>query len=289
MPTEVAAGIETVLKDIKKTIAELVSHRGIMLNDLGAVGIGVAGSVDMEAGLVRLAPNLSWRNIPLGAKMETLLGLPVVVDNDAHAAALAEKWQGAGRQFDSLLMVTLGTGIGSALIIDGKIHRGFWGYGAELGHAKVAFEGPLCSCGSRGCLETFASAAAVVRTFRDCLAAGRRSVLQNSSFIDARLIVKAAAQGDELACQVLDQASRYLGLALANAVILTGPEAVIVGGGLAGAGEIILDPLEKYMDACLGPWQIKPLPVLTAQLGNDAGFIGAAYLASRIQVLAGEK
>lgn len=284
IPTGASTEPAAVLVRIKELIGSLNQKWGINMAGLQGVGIGIAGPVDTETGLVRLAPNLSWHNFPLRAELAALLNMPVAVDNDAHAAALGEKWQGAGRDFNSLLMVTIGTGIGSALIFNDKTHRGYFGYGAELGHTKVDFKGSnCCRCGLEGCLETLASATAMVRSVREQLSGGYKSILRDSPTLGAREIVEAATQGDDLANQVLERTMEYLGMALANAAILTGPEAIIVGGGLAGAGEAILEPIRKHMAACLGPWQVKPLPVVAAQLGNDAGFIGAAYLAMNEQ------
>ncbi|WP_406678167.1 ROK family protein [Moorella sp. ACPs] len=283
MPTGAADGAGAVLERIAALAGDLVRRQGLAMQDVKGAGIGVPGSVDVEKGLVRLAPNLFWRDFPLRAELAARLNLPVAVDNDAHAAALGEMWQGAGQGFNSLLMVTIGTGIGSGLIIDGHIRRGVFGYGAELGHVKMLRDGPQCHCGGRGCLETLASATAMVRRFREYLAAGQPSRLQDSPDLGAREILAAAAGGDGLARRVVDYAASYLGMALANAVLVVGPEAVIVGGGPAQAGEVILAPIRKYLAASLGAWQIKPLPVLAARLGNEAGIIGAARLALELR------
>lgn len=279
VPTGASDGAAAVLVRIKELIGRLAWKRGIALADLQAIGVGIPGSVDVNTGLVRMAPNLSWRDFPVRAELAAMLNLPVVVDNDAHVAALGEKWRGAGRDFNSLLMVTVGTGVGSGLIINGKIHRGFFGYGAELGHYKVDFKGLKCHCGGEGCLESLASATAMVRLARSYLADGYQSMLQDSPDLDARKIIEAAARGDQLANRVLDRATKYLSMALANVALVVGPQAIIIGGGLAQAGEIILKPIRKHVADCLGPWQVKPLPVVAARLGNDAGIIGAAYLA----------
>ncbi|WP_258359318.1 ROK family protein [Moorella sulfitireducens] len=272
-------GARAVLKRIVDLAGDLLRRQGLKRRDIKAAGIGIPGSVDVGSGVVRLAPNLFWRDFPLRSELEALLGLPVAVDNDAHVAALGEIWQGAGRGFNSLLMVTIGTGIGSALVIDGRIRRGIFGYGAEMGHVKMLPGGPFCHCGGRGCLETLASATAMVRQFREYLAAGLASRLQDSPELGAREILAAAAGGDELCGRVVDLAAFYLGTALANAALVLGPETIIIGGGPVRAGEVILEPIRKYVAESLGDWQTTPLPVLAASLGNEAGIIGAARLA----------
>ncbi|WXJ81471.1 Glucokinase [Moorella humiferrea] len=282
VPTGAGDGAAAVLERIGALADELCRRLGITRKDLKGIGIGVPGSVEGEKGLVRLAPNLFWRDFPLGEELSARLGLPVAVDNDAHVAALGEMWRGAGRGLQSLLMITVGTGIGSALIINGCVWRGFFGYGAEMGHVKMLPDGPLCHCGGRGCLETLASATAMVRRFREYLAAGRISRLQDAPGLGAREILAAAAGGDELCLQVVDEAASFLGRALANAALIVGPEAVIIGGGPVQAGEVFLAPVRSYLTEALGAWQIRPLPVVAAGLRNDAGIIGAARLALQL-------
>ncbi|MGB9662583.1 MAG: ROK family protein [Moorellaceae bacterium] len=281
VPTQRTAGVEGVLRQMQELAENLALQARVEPADIEGAGVGVPGSVEVDLGLVRLAPNLHWRNVPLRDQLEKLWNLPVVVDNDAHVAALGELWQGAGRGYRDLLLVTIGTGIGSALILKGEVHRGFLGYGAELGHVKMVEEGPPCRCGGRGCLETLASATAMVRRAREELEHGRASLLRAWPEIGPREIIAAASEGDELSREILAEAGRYLGRALANAVLLVGPEAIVVGGGVAQGGETVLGPIRRALEEALYPWQVKPVPVLSAQLGNSAGFIGAAYLAIR--------
>ncbi|MGI9951156.1 ROK family glucokinase [Moorellaceae bacterium AZ2] len=279
VPTGKEAGVAGILDRIMKLIQALKSQAGPEGLRLAAAGVGVPGSVEVERGLVRLAPNLGWQNVPLREKLQDLMNMPVTIDNDAHVAALGEMWQGAGRGYRDILMITLGTGIGSALILNGVVHRGVFGYGAEMGHLKVIKDGPPCRCGGRGCLETLASATAMVRLARRELERGCPSLLSGRPHLEARDIIEAAVKGDELSREVLNTAAHYLGTALANAALLVGPAVIIIGGGAAQAGEAVLRPIREAFREALGPWQIKPVPVLAAELGNDAGFIGAAYLA----------
>jgi glucokinase len=281
VPTRSEAGVEGVLKQIEKLRQELLFRAQMEPPDLLGVGVGIPGSVDTDRGLVRLAPNLHWHDLLLKDRLEELLKLPVVIDNDAHVAALGEMWQGAGKGYKDLLLITIGTGIGSALILKGEVNRGLFGYGAEMGHVKMVWDGPLCHCGGRGCLETLASATAMVRLAQEELKRGRPSLLSAKEELEAKDIIEAARKGDELSLEILTVAGRYLGRALANAVFLVGPEAIVIGGGVAQGGEVVLGPIKEAMNETLHPWQIKPVPVLVAQLGNKAGFIGAAYLAAR--------
>ncbi|MDN5346802.1 MAG: glucokinase [Clostridia bacterium] len=275
-PASGAEGITVLLDDI---FNRLLMKAGLDGPEIKAVGVGVAGAVNPRTGRVRLAPNLGWRDFPLAACLSNLWGRPVVLDNDAHVAALGEMWQGAGRGKQDILLITVGTGIGSALILGGQIHWGVEGRGAELGHVKVAPDGPLCNCGGRGCLETLTAAPAMVRAARRGIEAGRPSLLAGKKDFTAKDILDAARENDELALEVIDRATDYLSLALANAVLLVDPEIIVVGGGVAEAGDIFLGPLRDKIKAALGPWRQSELPLLPAALGNKAGVIGAAYLA----------
>ncbi|GFN24087.1 ROK family protein [Thermanaeromonas sp. C210] len=279
IPTAKEAGVAGVLDRVTKLVDALRSQAGPDGLPLAAAGVGVPGSVEVDRGLVRLAPNLGWRDVPLREKLQDLLKVPVIVDNDAHMAALGEMWQGAGRGYRDILMITLGTGIGSALILNGAVHRGVFGYGAEMGHVKVLKDGPLCRCGGRGCLETLASATAMVSLAGCELERGYPSLLSGRTRLEAREIVEGAAKGDVLSREVLNAAAHYLGTALANAALLVGPAVIIIGGGVAQAGDVVLTPIREAFAEALGAWQVNPVPILAAQLGNDAGFIGAAYSA----------
>lgn len=281
VPTKSEAGVEGVLKQIEKLMQELLLRAQMEPADLLGAGVGIPGSVDTDKGLVRLAPNLHWHNLFLKDRLEEVLKLPVVIDNDAHVAALGEMWQGAGKGYRDLLLITIGTGIGSALILKGEVNRGLFGYGAEMGHVKMVVDGPQCHCGGRGCLEALASATAMVRLAQEELERGRSSLLSAKAELEAKDIIGAALKGDELSLEILTVAGRYIGMALANAVLLVGPEVIIIGGGVAQGGEVVLGPIKHAMDEALHPWQFKPVPVLVAQLSNNAGFIGAAYLAAR--------
>ncbi|HHP51299.1 MAG TPA: ROK family protein [Moorella mulderi] len=279
--TKVEGGARGVLEQMAGLVEKLLGSAGVKKEDIQAAGLGVPGAVDPERGRVILAPNLSWRDYPLKEEVEAVLSLPVVIENDAHMAALGEMWQGAGREYSSFLLVTVGTGIGSGMILQGRIWRGSLEYGAELGHVKMMENGPLCRCGGRGCLETLASASAMVRRFKEKLSWGRASRLGDSPSLGLREIIEAGREGDKLCREVLEEGARHLARALANVALTLGPEAIILGGGPAEAGDLFLSPIREYFREYMGTWLLRSLPLIPAQLGNRAGIIGAAYLAQQ--------
>lgn len=253
---------------------------------LAGVGIGVPGLADVDSGVVLFAPNLRWDNVPVAAMLRQHREVPVYVDNDANAAALGEQWVGAARGVKDMILLTLGTGVGSGLIFEGRIYQGAAGYAGEVGHITMDENGPLCGCGRRGCLETYASATAVIRQAREAIEAGRETSIKalaeaSPKGLEARTVFMAAAQGDAVAQGIVDSLVRYLGLAVANLVNILNPEMVVIGGGVAAAGEQLLTPLrrEVHQRALAGPGQ--SAAIIGAQLGNDAGIIGAASLVLR--------
>jgi glucokinase len=260
----------------------------------GAIGIAAAAWVEHPSGRVVYAPNLVYEEPDLPAAIGGHFGLPLVVENDANAAAWAECQHGAGRGADHMLMLTVGTGIGGGVVIGGALLRGQHGFAAELGHITLVDGGPLCGCGQRGCLEALASGTAIGRMAREGLSAeldrsaerGRPapdSILLELAGDDPRritgaLVSEAAQAGDEFAAEVLGRAGRWLGLGLANLVNVFDPAVIVIGGGGAAAGWFLLEPARLEMDRRLHPVRERP-PMLEALLGNDAGAIGAASLA----------
>ena len=220
------------------------------------VGIGVPGLVDSRAGRVLFAGNLGWTDIDVGNVLEKSLDLPVHVDNDARLATLAEALYGAGRGCSSLLGVWMGTGIGGGIILAGRVIRGVSGTAGEIGHFTLIEDGPSCSCGNRGCLEALAAGPAIAAAGREALLRakrrGERSALRelcgdDPAEVSSRLVAAAADQGDPQACAIFTRAGTHLGIALAGAVNLLNPERVVVGGGVAGAGELLLEPARREL------------------------------------------
>lgn len=242
------------------------------------VGIGIPGLPEQESGVVVFAPNLGWKNVPLLKFLRAAVSLPVIMENDANAAALGEQWLGAGRGSANMIIITIGTGIGGGLVLDGKLYTGTSGSAGEIGHTVINPQGPLCSCGSRGCLETYTSATAMIRMAREAVKQGKKTCLAAKEKIDARDIVDAAIEGDSAAAEIVSFAAKYLGIGIANMINILNPDKVVIGGGVAGAGDILFDPLISSVRK----WSLKAaadaVKIVPAQLGNTAGCIGAARL-----------
>ena len=266
-----------------------------LVNDLRAehpieaVGVGAAGYVDASRSTVLFAPNLAWRNVNLRAELEPRLDLPVVIENDANAAAWGEFTYGAGADVDDLLLVTVGTGVGGGLVLDGELYRGAFGVGGEIGHLRVVRDGQLCGCGKHGCLEQYASGSALVRNARAAAAGGGHAADDlvaraggDPHAIDGPLITQAAQEGDAFAVEQLANLGRWLGEGIAALATVLDPAAVAVGGGVGDAGDLLLEPLRVSFARHLSGLPYRPLAeVRPATLGNRAGLIGAADLARR--------
>lgn len=252
-----------------------------------AVGIGAAGYVDDKRATVLFAPNINWRHEALKDKVEQRVGLPVVVENDANAAAWGEYRFGAGQGHSDVICITLGTGLGGGIIIGNKLRRGRFGVAAEFGHIRVVPDGLLCGCGSQGCWEQYASGRALVRYARQRANAtpeyaGILLSLGDGTpeGIEGRHISAAARQGDKVAIDSFRELARWAGAGLADLASLFDPSAFIVGGGVSDEGELVLDPIRKSFRRWLIGGQWRPhAQVLAAQLGGKAGLVGAADLA----------
>lgn len=247
------------------------------------VGVGAAGLVDL-GGTVRYSPNIpGWDGTPLRAELSAVLGIDVSVDNDANAAAWGEFRAGAGRHAEgSLLMLTVGTGIGGGLVQGGAPLRGREGLAAEFGHMIVREGGPPCGCGNHGCLEALASGSAIARVAREGLARGAESALAGIAEPSGKDVTRAAEDGDDFACAVLRECGFWLGVGIASLVNALDPELVVVGGGAMQAGELLLAPARAaFAERVIGAAQRRLPLVAPATLGDDAGMVGAALLAPR--------
>jgi glucokinase len=270
---------------IERDIADLIGELALD-HDIEGVGVGAAGFIDSTRSTVLFAPNLAWRNEPLRADLERLTGLPVVIENDANAAAWGEFAYGAGKDVEDLLLVTVGTGVGGGVVLNGQLHRGAFGVAGEIGHFRVKPGGRICGCGNRGCWEQYASGTALVRDTREL---AREGSLIAASLVDRAggdieaitgpLITEAAQDGDAFAVEQLQALGKWLGEGIASLAAVLDPEAVVIGGGVSAAGDLLLDAVRAHFRANLTGRNYRPLlEIRTAELGNDAGLIGAADL-----------
>jgi glucokinase len=281
-----SATVATPADDPDATIATMieVSER-VRTPDVVAIGVGAAGLVDAEQGVLRFAPNLAWREVPIAARMRDALGLPCQVDNDANVAAWGEWRFGAGRAFRHMLLLTVGTGIGGGLVAGGRLFRGAHGFAAEAGHIIVEPGGPPCGCGNRGCLEQVASGTAIGRLGTRAAREHPGSLLAelaggDPDLVTGRVVTEAARKGDPVSIGVLAEVGRRLGEGMAGLVNVLDPEVVVLGGGVVGAGDLLLHPARAACrDAIEGAEHRPDVPIVPAELGANAGAVGAATLA----------
>ena len=273
---------------IEQAIADLVDELRAS-HAVEAVGVGAAGFVDAKRSTVLFAPNLAWRDEPLKVDLERVIGLPVVIENDANAAAWGEFTFGAGSDVADLLLVTVGTGVGGGIVLNGELHRGAFGVAAEIGHIRIVPDGRLCGCGNKGCWEQYASGTALVRDTREQAAQGSliaKSLVDraggSAEAIAGPLITEAAKDGDAFAVEQLAALGRWLGEGIATLTAVLDPAVVVIGGGVSEAGELLLEPIRANFKANLTGRNYRPtLEIRAATLGNRAGMLGAADLARR--------
>ncbi len=257
--------------------------------DVDAVGIGAAGFVDETRSTVLFAPNLAWRDEPVKTRVEKRIGRPVVVENDANAAAWAEATLGAARDQQHMILITVGTGIGAGMVLDGRLYRGRWGSAGEPGHYRVVPDGRLCGCGNRGCWEQYASGNALVAEARELArrAPGAAAELLRAGDgtpdgIDGPAVTQAAREGDAGALSCFDIVGNWLGHGLADLAAILDPGCFVIGGGVSDAGEMLLGPARAaYESSLTGRSHRQLAAVRLAELGPDAGLIGASDLARR--------
>jgi glucokinase len=296
--TEGQRGPEGVLDRIAEAARSAAERAGFRLTDVQAVGVGAPGTMDFEAGVVTIAPNLpGWRDVHLREGVARRLGVTTVIENDANAAAFGEYWAGAGADADPMVLFTLGTGVGGGIVIGGELLHGASGSAAELGHLIIQFGGRQCGCGNRGCLEAYASATAMVARFREAVqgapdpaplgrgpgraASSLAEKVRSGGEITAEGIHTAALAGDELSRQILTETGVLLGYGIVSIVHAVNPQRVVLSGGMIGAGEMLMEPVRRTVKEMAFPQAQKRLEVVFARLGGDAGFIGAAGCALR--------
>lgn len=276
--TDTTNGGENILSDIAKSIDNKLAQEGISKSDVQGIGVGVPGPVNSK-GVVLKCVNLGWGVFNVEEALSNLTGLMVKAGNDANVAALGEMWQGAGKGSEDMIMVTLGTGVGGGIIVDGKVIAGANGAGGEIGHITVnEDEIEACNCGQYGCLEQYASATGIVRMAKRKLAkTDAQTSLTSVDELSAKAIFDEAKNGDAVAVELVEELGKILGGALSNIAVVTNPEVIVIGGGVSKAGQILIDTIQKHFTesvfhAC------KETRFVLAGLGNDAGMYGCVKM-----------
>ena len=270
---------EQVVADMCRAVELALDKAGLTPADCASIGVGTPGNCDPERGVVVRAYNLNWFEVPVCAMLTAHFGLPARLSNDANCAALAETVAGAAVGCRNMMLITLGTGVGGGIIVDGRIVSGLGGAGGEPGHSLLVLDGEPCTCGRRGCWEVYASATALIRQGREAAAAHPTSLLNRYPELTGRDVFDAADAGDEAAQAVLERYYVYVAAGITDLVNILSPEMVLIGGGISRQGERLLRPIRRYVAAnCFGG-ESRPQPIIqAAQLGNEAGIIGAAAL-----------
>ncbi len=275
---------EAIFDSIKEAVDMAVVNAGINYDEITSIGIGTPGSVNKDTGAIEFSNNLKFHNVPAKAMLEERLKKPVYLENDANAAALGEAVAGCGHGVKNFVAVTLGTGVGSGIIIDGKIYRGSNFCGGEMGHMVINVDGIPCNCGRKGCWEKYASATALVSQAVEAMQGNKESLLWQTcdgdlNKVEGKTIFEALDMGDATAKAVVDRYNYYIAIGIANVINALQPEAVCVGGGISGQGEKILKPIRETVNAeRYSVYADKQCAIIPAALGNDAGIIGAALL-----------
>ncbi len=277
IPTRKENSGADILPDVAKSIEDKLAKENISRDDVAGVGIGVPGPVD-DTGVVRKAANLGWGVFSIKETLEEIIKMPVVAGNDANVAALGEMWKGGAQGYDDVVMVTLGTGVGGGIIINGKILNGFNGSAGEIGHIHVNDdEEDTCGCGNKGCLEQYSSATGITRIGKKILASTDESSVLRNEEVNSKTIFDAVKAGDKVAIKTAEQYGSYLGNALAAISCVVNPEIICIGGGVSKAGEVVIDYVKPHYikNTFHGSRETK---FALATLGNDAGIYGAAKL-----------
>ena len=281
--TDLPRPAEEIVADMAAVSRQAVEEAGLTMADIAAVGVGCPGTCNLDTGVVEYSNNLKFDNLPLRDMLKAELDKDVYIENDANAAALGEALAGAARGAKSCVCITLGTGVGGGIIIDGKIYGGHNFAGAELGHTVIVVDGEACTCGRRGCWEAYASATALIRQTRTAMAKHPESIMWtlagNFEGVTGRTAFDAMREGDPVGRLVVDNYIRYIASGLTNVINIFQPEVLCVGGGICNEGDTLLKPLEKHIaNERYSKHSIRQTRLCRAQLGNDAGVIGAAAL-----------
>lgn len=285
-PTAAHEGPSAVIERMAALMEKAISDSGMPRTELGAVGIGVPGVLDLEQGLAVFLPNLpgNWPQVPLAEEIAKKMHLPVYLLNDVRAITYGEYKMGAGRGSDQMACYAVGTGIGGGLVLGGKLLLGIDGTAGELGHISIDYNGPRCGCGNYGCVEAYASGPAIAAAGIKAVAQGLTTDIgkmagYDFNKIDAGLVAQAARQGDRLAKEIYRKAGFYLGVAIASMLVAVSVDKVVIGGGVAAAGALLLNPIRETIKERVSMIPADRVRVVPAQLGDKAGLVGSAMWA----------
>ncbi len=281
-------GHEAVMARIADACREVVAAHGLSMDDIGGVGVSAPGRLDLETGETVFFPNLPshWIRVPLQATVQEALGRPVYILNDVRAITYGEWAYGAGQGVDCMLCFAIGTGIGGGVVMDNQLVLNQGGTAGELGHITIDLNGPLCGCGNHGCVETLASGPAIAAMGLKAVVQGQTTIIGSMAGYDLNkinpyLIAKAAEAGDQVALQIWDLVGDYMAVAIANAALVVGPKKVVVTGGVAAAGDLLLDPIRRGMRRRMIVMPPEEIEIVRGSLGDEAGIIGMAVWAAR--------
>ena len=279
IPTRKEDGGAYILNDVAASVEAKLAEKNIAKEDVAGAGIGVPGPT-LDTGYVSICVNLGWKDKNPANELSELLSIPLKAGNDANVAALGEMWKGGGEGYLDVVLLTLGTGVGGGIIINGEIAPSHRGVGGELGHITVnPDEEATCNCGNHGCLEQYASATGVVRIAKKLLAASKEeSSLRTLETVTAKDVFDAAKAGDHLAVEAVEVLGKYLGLVVANVALTVDPDVFVIGGGVSKAGQVLIDVITKYYHKFAKIIGDNKAKVVLAKLGNDAGIYGAARM-----------
>lgn len=286
-PTLAREGHDAVMARMAGLIEKVIVDSGISKAEIGGVGIGAPGVLDLDNGLVLFLPNLpgTWPNVPLVDTIAGKVGLPVYILNDVRAITFGEWKFGAGRGVDTMACFAIGTGVGGGLVINGKLHLGINGTAGELGHQTINFNGPKCGCGNYGCVEAYASGPAIAAAAAKVVMQGGTTAIgemvdYDLNKITPRVVYEAAVAGDETAQEIYQRAGEAIGIGASNVLVITSARKVVIGGGVAAAGDLLLDPIRRTIQEHVFVMPKELVEVVPAELGTDAGIVGTALWAS---------
>jgi glucokinase len=288
IPTLAREGHAAVMQRMAELFLRVIESAGMSKDEIGGIGIGVPGRLDLDKGETLFLPNLpgNWPNVPLVDTISNLTGLPAAILNDVRAITFGEWRFGAGRGVDTVAVFAIGTGIGGGLVLNGQLHMGIDGTAGELGHMVIDFNGPRCGCGNKGCVEVYASGPAIAAMGMKAVAQGLTTKIgelceYDLNRITPELIGKAAALGDDIACEIYRQAGFYLGIAASSICAAIAPRRIIIAGGVSVAGRLLLDPMEQTLRDRVRMMPVEQVELVMANLGGNAGVIGAASWAAK--------